>query len=78
MPIHDYRCRSCGAEFEALVRASSPPPACPSCGADQLERLVSLPAAPGKSKAIVAAARRLEERRNGSAMGSRSRNQECD
>ncbi|HEX5806237.1 MAG TPA: zinc ribbon domain-containing protein [Macromonas sp.] len=58
MPIHDYRCRACGAEFEALVRASSPPPVCPHCGADGLERLLSLPAAPGKTKAMIAAARR--------------------
>ncbi len=30
MPIHDFRCRTCGHEFEALVRAQDPPTRCPS------------------------------------------------
>ncbi|MBM3340660.1 MAG: zinc ribbon domain-containing protein [Betaproteobacteria bacterium] len=35
MPIFEYACRSCGNEFETLVRASAPAPQCPSCqGAD--------------------------------------------
>lgn len=40
MPLFDFRCRGCGEEFEALVR---PPavPACPACGAADLERLLS-------------------------------------
>ena len=41
MPIYEYRCRACGHEFEALVRGGHPP-ACPSCAADNLERLVSM------------------------------------
>lgn len=61
MPIHDYRCRACGTAFEALVRAGAQP-ACPGCGAADAERLLSLPAAPGKTKAIVAAARRQAAR----------------
>ena len=40
MPIYDYRCRGCGAEFEALVRASSAP-ACPTCASADLARLPS-------------------------------------
>jgi len=38
MPLYDFRCRPCGAAFEALVR---PPhdPVCPSCGSADLERL---------------------------------------
>lgn len=43
MPIYEYRCQSCQAEFETLVRAGSHP-TCPSCSSDQLERLLSLPA----------------------------------
>jgi len=40
MPLYDFRCRACGAEFEALVR---PPqaPACSACASADLERLLS-------------------------------------
>jgi putative FmdB family regulatory protein len=40
MPLFDFRCRRCSAEFEALVR---PPtvPVCPECGGADLERLLS-------------------------------------
>ena len=41
MPIFDYRCRTCGYEFEAIVRASLPA-ACPSCHGTALEQLISL------------------------------------
>ncbi len=41
MPIYEYRCRACGAAFEALVRPPTPP-ACPSCQSEDLERLSSL------------------------------------
>ena len=43
MPIFEYRCKGCQHEFEALVRKSDVP-ACPSCKATDLERLLSLPA----------------------------------
>ena len=41
MPIFDYRCRTCGYEFEAIVRPSRPA-ACPSCHGTALEQLISL------------------------------------
>ena len=42
MPIFDFRCAGCGAEPELLVRgASAPPPVCPACGGESLERLPS-------------------------------------
>jgi putative FmdB family regulatory protein len=41
MPLYEYRCRPCGHVFERLVR-SGDTPACPSCAATDLERLVSL------------------------------------
>ena len=41
MPIHDYRCKACGHEFEALSRPQDPPVACPSCKSGDLEKLLS-------------------------------------
>jgi putative FmdB family regulatory protein len=56
MPLYDYRCQACGHLFETLVRANSTP-ACPQCSSASLEKLMSPPTAPGKSKAIMAANR---------------------
>lgn len=41
MPIHEYRCRDCGHEFEALVRASLQPK-CPTCHSTGLDKLLSV------------------------------------
>jgi putative FmdB family regulatory protein len=45
MPIYEYKCQACSHQFELLVRTGTTL-ACPSCGAEaeQLERLISLPA----------------------------------
>jgi putative FmdB family regulatory protein len=43
MPIYEFSCRSCGHQFEALVRSSTVP-VCPQCQNEDLERLLSLPA----------------------------------
>ena len=43
MPLFDYKCNACGHTFEALVLKGKEP-VCASCGGDQLERLLSLPA----------------------------------
>ena len=40
MPLYEYTCRGCGAEFEALVRAGSFP-SCPRCGGTDLEKRFS-------------------------------------
>jgi len=40
MPLYDFRCRTCGHEFEALVRAADSP-SCPECRGVDLERLLS-------------------------------------
>jgi putative FmdB family regulatory protein len=45
MPIYDYGCRSCGREFEELVRADTRV-ACPGCGGGAVDRRLSLPAPP--------------------------------
>ena len=41
MPIYEYRCRTCGHDFEALVRDAKTPP-CPDCSSEDVERLLSL------------------------------------
>jgi putative FmdB family regulatory protein len=39
MPIYEYACRSCGHEFEQLIRTGDTA-ACPSCKGQDLERLL--------------------------------------
>lgn len=56
MPIYDYRCNDCNKAFELLVRSTTIL-ACPECGSLQLEKQVSLPAAPGKTAGILKRAR---------------------
>ncbi|MBZ5559344.1 MAG: zinc ribbon domain-containing protein [Acidobacteriia bacterium] len=42
MPLYDFQCRSCGHEFEALVRpADTVAPECPSCHGRDLKKLLS-------------------------------------
>ena len=42
MPIYEYQCGGCGAEFERLQKISDPPvQICPDCGGDQVRKLVS-------------------------------------
>jgi len=57
MPIHDYRCTHCGQVSELLVSAATDA-VCPHCGSTQLDKLMSAPSAPGRSKAIIVGARR--------------------
>jgi len=42
MPIYEYRCRSCDATFEVLVRGSNAV-TCPHCGSASLDKLISAP-----------------------------------
>jgi putative FmdB family regulatory protein len=42
MPIYEYQCKACGAQFESLVLGGKVPP-CEKCGSTDLERLLSLP-----------------------------------
>lgn len=44
MPIYEYVCGQCGHEFEFLVRGEEKP-SCPACGAEDLNRQLSVPAA---------------------------------
>lgn len=61
MPIYEYRCRKCNAEFELLVRGSAAP-ACESCASQDLEKLLSLPSI--KSESTHALAMRAARKRD--------------
>ncbi len=45
MPIYEYKCQSCGQISEVLVHSfnSTGNPRCPSCGGQDVERLLSVP-----------------------------------
>jgi len=49
MPIFEYACRTCGKEFEALVRPNAEAPSCPACQGRELEKLISIPAVKSES-----------------------------
>jgi putative FmdB family regulatory protein len=55
MPLFDFRCRSCGQVFEALVRAGSTP-TCPDCQGVDLERLLATFAVRSAERSRAAAA----------------------
>ncbi len=56
MPLYDFHCSQCDKSVE-LLAAYDKTPACPACGSDRMQRLMGGTAPPGKSKAIVSAAR---------------------
>jgi len=41
MPIFDYKCEDCGAQFEELVSSSDSTVACPTCESDKTRKLLS-------------------------------------
>lgn len=43
MPMFDFVCTSCSHTFDTLVRRDELP-ACPACGVEKVEKLLSLPA----------------------------------
>lgn len=45
MPIFDYHCHDCDAQFEVLARYGDRM-TCSACGSSRVERLLSLPAPP--------------------------------
>lgn len=51
MPIYEYTCRQCGEDFEELVRnaAHEKELTCTACDSAQIERRLSVPAAPQSS-----------------------------
>ncbi len=56
MPIFEYQCRICAHPCELLIRGETQP-ICPNCGSTELDKQLSLPAAQGKSRAMLQAAR---------------------
>lgn len=56
MPLYSYHCSKCDKDFELLV-TSSDTAACPTCGGNKLDRLVSRVAPEGKTRSIVKSAR---------------------
>lgn len=61
MPLFDYHCSACGADFELLVRASDTP-ACPQCHGTALDKQVARLAPAGRIEAIRLAHRRVADR----------------
>ena len=61
MPIYEYHCSACGAEFELLVRIGAQP-ICPQCGSTTPEKRISAPSAPGRSAALLRAGRQAAAR----------------
>jgi putative FmdB family regulatory protein len=41
MTIYEYRCSSCGQQFEKLVKIDAPSPPCSQCASDDVKKLVS-------------------------------------
>ncbi|HUJ18754.1 MAG TPA: zinc ribbon domain-containing protein [Nitrospirota bacterium] len=41
MPIYEYHCSACGADFEKLVFGSNPEVVCEKCGSPEAEKLMS-------------------------------------
>lgn len=71
MPIFEYACKTCGKEFETLVRPGSDAPACPSCKGSELEKLLSIPAV--KSESTHALALGAAKKRDAKQAGTNAR-----
>ncbi len=49
MPLYEYVCQACGAEFELLIRGQETPE-CPTCHTTQVHKHFSVPAAHNAAK----------------------------
>lgn len=52
MPLYDYKCPTCGHQFEARHSFSAPAPACPNCQTAEVQRLITT--APRIAKGLMA------------------------
>jgi len=41
MPIYEYVCEECGAQFEEIMSPTAPAPACPKCKSASTKKLMS-------------------------------------
>ena len=41
MPIYEFACERCGQQFDKLMSLSAPAPPCPSCGGEEVRKLIS-------------------------------------
>lgn len=41
MPIYEYKCEKCQAEFEQLVKSSAEKAHCEKCGSKKVEKMLS-------------------------------------
>ena len=64
MPIYEYKCQSCGHQFEKIVRLNESPE-CPACESKELEKLLSTP---GISTQKTRSRSMSEARRRGAAI----------
>ena len=42
MPVYEYRCRECSADFEKYLAVASAAVACPTCQSDRITRKLSV------------------------------------
>ena len=50
MPIFEYRCRGCNAQFETIVLSARERVACPKCESNAVEKQLSVFSAPASVK----------------------------
>jgi putative FmdB family regulatory protein len=71
MPLYSYHCAECDRDLELLI-GSSDTAACPTCGSQNMERLMSRVAPPAKSRGIAKSARAQAKREGHLSNYSRS------
>ncbi len=55
MPIFEYRCRACHAQFETIVLSAREKIACPKCQSSAVEKQLSVFSAPASARETAAA-----------------------
>jgi putative FmdB family regulatory protein len=63
VPVYEFRCESCGERFSELVAMGTGTVACPACGTEGAERVLSAQA-PSQRLALSPGNTRKQERKN--------------